>query len=338
MKKINFGVIGAGRLGRIHAENLTFYVPQAHIKVVADPRKEETRKWAKKIGIDNVTSDWKSVVRDPEIDAVIIASPTIFHAEMILAAAKSGKHVFSEKPLSHDLKSARDLLNSLKDTNVKIQIAFNRRFDRNYEKLHDIVQSGQIGEPHLVRVTLRDPSLPSIEFVKKSGGIFFDFFIHEFDNVRFITGSEVEEAYAGGSVLWDPAIKEAEDFDTAFVTLKMNSGALVIMDSSRQAVYGYDQRMEVFGSKGSAALQNVRETNVEFKNDKCASFDNPLHDFQHRYTDSFIEELKDFVSCIFEDRTPKVTPHDGYQAILVAEAATKSAKEGKMIRVNDLGI
>ena len=255
---------------------------------------------------------------------------------MIKAAVKAGKHVFTEKPLSHDLPSAIRLMNFLRKVHVKVQVAFNRRFDHNYRKVHGVVLSGKIGEPYLVRVTARDPSLPSIDFVKKSGGIFFDFLIHEFDNIRFITGAEVEEVYAGGSTLWDPRIKEVGDFDTAFAVLKMNSGALAVIDSSRQAVYGYDQRLEVFGSDGSVAILNDQETNVEVKNDKCVMFDKPLHDFQRRYVDSFLNEMKDFVKCLIEDKTPLSTPEDVFRAILIAQAATRSAKENKKVKIKEL--
>lgn len=337
METINFGVIGAGRLGKIHTMNL-LKMQNVKVKTLADPRLEETKEWAGNLDISEIASDWRTIINDPKIDAVVITSPTVLHAEMIAAAVKAGKHVFTEKPLSHDSPSAKKLLDLLKDTRVKVQVAFNRRFDRNYRRVHDIVLSGKIGKPHLIRTTIRDPSLPNIDFVKKSGGIFFDFFIHEFDNIRFVTGAEVEEVYAGGNALWDPRIKDAGDFDTAFAMLKMDSGALAVIDSSRQAVYGYDQRMEVLGSKGNVALLNDRETNVKMKNDECIIFDKPLHDFQSRYPRSFEEEMRDFVRCLFEDQMPSVTPEDGYKAILIAEAATKSAKEGKMIKVNDFRI
>ncbi len=333
---LKFGVIGAGRLGKIHTMNL-LRIPGVKVKVVADLRIEAIKGWADSLDIPEFVSDWHSVINDPEIDAVVITSPTVFHAKMITAAANAGKHVFVEKPLSHDLTSAKKVLNALERTNVKVQVAFNRRFDHNYKKIHDVVTSGQIGKPHFIRITARDPSLPNIEFVKKSGGIFFDFFIHEFDNIRFVTNSEVEEVYAGGNVRWEPEIKNAGDFDTAFAVLKMKCGTLCVIDSSRQAVYGYDQRMEVFGSKGQITSLNDRETNVELKNREAVMIDKPLYDFQHRYTDSFVEEMQDFVRCLsVGNKTPMVTPKDGYEAILIAEAATRSAKENRTIKVDEL--
>ncbi len=335
MKTFKFGIIGAGRMGKIHTMNL-MRIPGVKVKVVADPRIEEIKEWADNLGIPTVVPDWHFVINDPEIDAVVITSPTVFHAEMITTAANGGKHIFTEKPLSHDLASAKKVLSVLEKIDVKVQVAFHKRFDHNYKKIHDTVISGQIGEPYLIRMTTRDPSIPNIEFVRKSGGIFFDFFIHDFDNIRFVTSSEVEEIYASGNVRWDPEIKNAGDFDTAFTVLKMKCGTLCVIDASRQAAYGYDQRMEVFGSKGQITSLNDRETNVELKNKQVTMIDNPLRDFQHRYIDSYAAEIQDFVKCLFEDKMPSVTPKDGYEAILIAEAATRSAKENKTIKVDEL--
>ncbi len=335
MRTFKFGIIGAGRLGKIHTMNL-MRISGVKVKVIADPQLEAIKEWTDNLGIPKVVPDWHSVINDPEINAVVITSPTTFHAEMITAAANAGKHVFTEKPLSHDLASAKKVLALLEKTDVKVQVAFNRRFDHNYKKIRDFVASGQIGEIHLIRITARDPFLPNIEFVKKSGGIFFDFFIHEFDNIRFVTNSEVEEVYAGGSVRWDPEIKNAGDYDTAFAVLKMKCGTLCVIDSSRQAVYGYDQRMEVFGSKGRITSLNDRETNVELKNHETVTMDKPLPNFQKRYADSFNAEMQDFVRCLVENKTPLVTPKDGYKAILIAEAATRSARENRTIKIEEL--
>ncbi len=331
-RKMNFGVIGLGRLGKIHTLNL-LKIRDVRVKSVADPRMEEVKRWAKGLEITEFVSDWHRIIEDPEIDAVVIASPTVFHAEMIRAAVENGKNVFVEKPLSHNLSSAKELLNFLEDSPVKVQVAFNRRFDHNYRRVHDAILSGKIGKPYLIRSTIRDPQLPPLEFVEKSGGIFFDFFIHEFDNIRFITSSEVKEVYAGGNALWDERIGEVGDYDTAFAVLKMREGMLCVIDSSRRAVYGYDQRMEIFGSKGRVLILNDRDTNVETRNGNCVRYDNPKHDFQHRYADSFAAEIRDFVDCLINDKTPSVGPKDGYKAMLIAEAATQSAKENRTLKI-----
>ncbi len=335
MRKVVCGVIGAGRLGKTHIKNL-LSLPKAFLKTIADPRKEETEKWARNFGKIKITGNWIEIMEDPEIEAVIIASPTSLHAEMIRVAVEHGKDVFTEKPISHDLDSAKKLVESLKNRKAKIQVAFNRRFDHNYRKLRGSVEKGKIGVPQLIRITIRDPSLPPLEFVKNSGGIFFDFFIHEFDNLRFITGMEVEEVYAGGSNLWNKEFEKFDDFDTAFTVLKMQNGALAVIDSSRKACYGYDQRMEIFGSRGSVSSSNDSETEVEFQGFQGTVRDKPWPDFQTRYADSFFEELKDFIEVVFNDKDPSVTLEDGYKAILIAQAATVSAREKKRVKINEI--
>ncbi|MCW1305925.1 MAG: inositol 2-dehydrogenase [Candidatus Parvarchaeota archaeon] len=335
MKKIKIGIIGLGRMGIIHTQNL-LKIKEVEVKSIADPRINDVKKWANDFGITDVREDWHSIVDDPDISAVVVTAPTKFHFEIIKTAAIKEKHIFTEKPLSLDLKSAKELLHFLENKNVKVEVGFNRRFDHNYRKVRDVIASGKIGEIHIIRTTTRDPELPDIEFVKNSGGIFFDFFVHDFDYVRFVTNSEVEEVYAGGNVLWDSKVRDAGDYDTAFVTLKMKSGALGVIDASRKAVYGYDQRVEILGSKGNVLSLNDRETNIEIRTKDGITTDKPLQDFQHRYINSYAEELYDFVRCIIDDKMPAAKPKDGYEAILIAEAATISAKENKPIIVDSL--
>lgn len=336
MKSLRIGVIGLGRLGRIHTTNLIQHVPEAHVKVLADPRAAETKEWSERLGKFNVTPDWKEVIADPEIDAVVIASPTTLHAEMLKAAVDSGKHVFMEKPLAHDLNAARELFEEFKEADVKIQIAFNRRFDHNFKKVKSLIDSGKVGEVHLIRTTSRDPHLPDIEFVKKSGGIFFDFMIHEFDTARFLTDSEVVEVYAGGSVLLDPRIGEAGDYDTAFAIMKMENGAICAIDVCRKAVYGYDQRVEVFGSKGSARAENDRETNVILSTDEAVCSDKPLYYFPQRYMESFANEIKTFVESVLEDKDTAVGVEAGYYSMLIAKAAGISASRNRPVKISEL--
>jgi len=336
VETLRIGVIGLGRLGRIHTTNLIQHVPEAKVKTLADPRVDETKKWAERLGDFKITANWQDVLEDPEIDAVVIASPTTLHGEMLKAAVKAKKHVFMEKPLAHNLETARELYKNLKDTGVKIQIAFNRRFDHNFRKVKDFIDSGELGEIHLIRTTSRDPHLPDIEFVKKSGGIFFDFMIHEFDTARFLTGSEVVEVYAGGSVLLDPRIGEAGDFDTAYAILKMENGAICAIDVSRKTTYGYDQRVEVFGSKGSARAENDRETNVIVSTEAAVCSDKPLYYFPQRYMQSFANEIQAFVESVLEDKDVSAGVEAGYYSILVARAADISAKENRSVKIAEL--
>jgi len=256
MAGITVGVVGAGRIGRIHAENIRG-IPEARLQAVADVAADDAlAAWARGLGVGRVARDPREIMDDPSIDAVVICSSTDTHADLVVAAAERGKHVFCEKPIDLSVAKVRRALAAVERAGVKLQVGFNRRFDHNFRRARELVQSGALGEPHLVRITSRDPAPPPLAYVKVSGGLFLDMTIHDFDMARYLTGSEVVEVYAQGAVLVDPAIGEAGDVDTAVVTLVFASGALGMIDNSRKAAYGYDQRVEVFGSKGSAACSN----------------------------------------------------------------------------------
>ncbi|MEL7656896.1 MAG: inositol 2-dehydrogenase, partial [Bacillota bacterium] len=243
------GIIGAGRIGKVHAKNIAMFVPEMKIKCLADPfMNEETEAFAKQYGIEKTTKDAADILNDPEIEAVLICSSTDTHSKYIIEAAKAGKHIFCEKPIDYDLDKVREAIDTAKNAGVKLQIGFCRRFDHNHRAVYDMVKSGKVGKVNIIKISSRDPEPPSIAYVKVSGGIFYDMMIHDFDMARFLAGSEVTEVSAVGSVLVDPAIGEAGDVDTAIVTLKFESGAIGVIDNSRKAVYGYDQRVEVFGS------------------------------------------------------------------------------------------
>ena len=332
-RKLKVGVIGAGRIGRIHVENLCYNVPDAQVVRIADVAVEETRDWAARYGITDITSDPHQIISDPAIDAVLICSPTDTHAELIRAAAKAGKDIFCEKPIANDLAKTREALAVVKESGVKLQLGFNRRFDKNFKRVRQLVHEGKLGEVHIVKITSRDPAPPPIDYVKVSGGIFMDMTIHDFDMARYLTGSEVVEVYASGAVLVDQEIGKVGDFDTAVITLKFANGAICVIDNSRQAVYGYDQRIEVFGSQGSAAAFNEKPTNVEVSTSEGVTTDKPLYFFLERYMDSFAQELKDFTAVVLEDKEPPVTGTDGLEALVIAMAATESVKTGKPVKL-----
>lgn len=332
-RKLKVGVIGAGRIGRIHVENLCYNVPDAQVVRIADVAVEETRDWAARYGITDITSDPHQIISDPAIDAVLICSPTDTHAELIIAAAKAGKDIFCEKPIANDLAKTREALAVVKESGVKLQLGFNRRFDKNFKRVRQLVHEGKLGEVHIVKITSRDPAPPPIDYVKVSGGIFMDMTIHDFDMARYLTGSEVVEVYASGAVLVDQEIGKVGDFDTAVITLKFANGAICVIDNSRQAVYGYDQRIEVFGSQGSAAAFNEKPTNVEVSTSEGVTTDKPLYFFLERYMDSFAQELKDFTAVVLEDKEPPVTGTDGLEALVIAMAATESVKTGKPVKL-----
>ena len=329
MKKIVMGVIGAGRIGMIHAANL-LGMPGVHVKTVADPY-IAPEKWSSR-GIVP-TLEPADIIDDPDIEAVLICSPTPTHAAFTEAAAKAGKHVFCEKPIDLDPARVSRTLQVVDDAGVKLQVGFNRRFDPTFARLRRAVVDGEIGDVHLVKIVARDPSPPPPEYVRDSGGMFLDMTIHDFDMVRFLSGSEVEEVHAYGAVLVDPAIGKAGDIDTAVVTLKLASGALAVIENSRRAVFGYDQRIEVFGSRGGIEAFNESPCQVRLRSGIGERAENPLYFFLERYQRSFVAEVEAFLASIHEDRQPPVTGQDGLIPLLIGAAATRSMRENRPVRV-----
>ena len=244
---VKIGIIGAGRIGKVHTESITRYVKGAEVKAIADPFiNEETKAWAKSLGIAEVYDDYKKILEDKEISIVLICSSTDTHSKISLEAIAAGKHIFCEKPIDHDVNKIKEVMDALKGSNVKYQVGFNRRFDHNFRAAREAVKAGKIGELNVLKITSRDPAPPPVSYIKVSGGIFLDMTIHDFDMVRFMSGAEVEEVYAVGGVLVDKAIGEAGDIDTAIITMKLSNGALAVIDNCRRASYGYDQRVEAF--------------------------------------------------------------------------------------------
>lgn len=337
MRKIKVGILGAGRIGKLHAENLTYNIPQAQIKTIADVYlNDKTIEWAKGLGIENVTKDSAEVFNDPEIEAVIICSSTNTHAQFIIEAAKAGKHIFCEKPIDHDIAKIREALEAVEKSGVKLQIGFVRRFDHNHKKVHDAVIEGKIGDPHIIKITSRDPEPPPIEYLKVSGVLFFDMMIHDFDMARYISNSEVEEVSAQAAVLVDPAIGEIGDIDTAIVTLKFENGALGVIDNSRKATYGYDQRTEVFGSNGCIAISNDTESTAVLSTAEGVFSDKPHWFFLERYNNAFVAEIKEFMAAIINDTEPVVKGIDGLKPVLIAMAAKKSLAEGRVVKMDEI--
>jgi myo-inositol 2-dehydrogenase/D-chiro-inositol 1-dehydrogenase len=333
--KIRLGIIGLGRIGKIHMENL-WRRPDVELVAASDPfLTAETERWAAGLGVRRLEKDSAAIVGDPDIDAVLICSPTDTHASLIAQAAACGKHIFCEKPVSLDVRETAKALEKVKQAGVKLQIGFNRRFDRNFRRIREHVLLGTIGTPHLVKITSRDPAPPSEAYIASSGGLFMDMMIHDFDLARYLTGSEVTEVYAQGAVLVDPVFARHGDVDTAIVTLKFESGAIGVIDNSRRAVYGYDQRVEVFGSGGSAAAANEYPNAVEVSTDAGVSRDKPLHFFLERYRDAYREELDRFVASVLRDEPIAVDGNDGYQAELIALAARLSHRTGRPVRTDE---
>lgn len=334
---IQVGIIGAGRIGRVHVESICTQVPNANVKLLADPfMTEDTAAWAKSMGVTATTKDYKEILADPEIDAVLICSSTDTHSPISVEAIKAGKHVFCEKPIDHDIAKIQEVIDALEGSNVKYQVGFNRRFDHNFEAVRSAVAAGKVGDVHVIKVTSRDPEPPCVDYVKVSGGMFLDMTIHDFDMVRFLAGCNAEEVYAQAAVLVDPAIGEAGDVDTAVITLKMENGAIAVIDNSRKAVYGYDQRAEVFGSDGMVATANDSASTAVISNADGVTGEKPLHFFLERYMAAYAKEIKCFIKAIEEDTEAPLGVMDGLQPVLMGLAAQKSLKEQRPVKISEI--
>jgi myo-inositol 2-dehydrogenase/D-chiro-inositol 1-dehydrogenase len=333
---INVGVIGTGRIGRLHAENLMYRLPEANLVAVSDIYVEAAQEVASEMGVPAAYQDHRRILEDESIDAVLICSSTDTHAQFIEEAAEAGKQIFCEKPIALDLDKIDHALAVVDRAGVKLQIGFNRRFDPNFRRVQEIVASGGIGEPHLLRITSRDPQPPPIEYVKVSGGIFLDMTIHDFDMARFLIGGEVEEIYTAGGVMVDPEIGKAGDVDTAIITLHFENGVLGTIDNSRQAVYGYDQRVEAFGSQGMVTCSNDTPDSAVVSDAKGVCSSLPLFFFVERYTESYITEMRAFVECVVNDTPPPVTGLDGRIPVVMGYAAQKSYKEKRPVKLSEI--
>ena len=335
-KIIHVGVIGAGRIGKIHAGNLATRIPGVVVEAIADPNFEFAKDLAEKLHVAKVYDDYRKIMADPAIDAVAICSSTATHAQFMIEAAQAGKHIFCEKPVDHTLEKIDAAIAAVKKAGVKCQIGFNRRFDPNFKKVRELVSTGKIGALHTLRIISRDPAPPPAEYVKGSGGMFLDMTIHDFDMARYLSGSEVEEVYAIGAVLVDPEIGKAGDIDTAVITLKFANGAIGTIDNSRKAAYGYDQRVEVFGSGGMGTTANNTANAASFHGVDGVISEKPLYFFLERYMDSFIAEMSDFITAVREDKPTPVTVEDGRKPVVIAMAAAKSMKENRPVKCSEI--
>lgn len=335
-KKLNVGIIGVGRIGKVHTMSINNHIPQVQIKGVTDIYLDQAKAWAAEAGIPKVYETYQDLLADPEIDAVLVCSSTNTHAEISIAAAKAGKHIFCEKPVDLSVEKVEAVIQAAKDAGVKLQIGFNRRFDHNFRKVRELIQNGVIGDLQILKITSRDPGPPPIEYVKVSGGIFMDMTIHDFDMSRFLTGSEAEEIYVAGAVMVDPAIGEAGDIDTALITIKFKNGVICNIDNSRKAAYGYDQRVEAFGSKGKAEIANDLPSTTVWSTEEGVFSEKPLYFFLERYMDSFAEEMKQFVEALIENKETPVTGIDGLLPIKMGLAAKRSLELGRPVKLSEL--
>lgn len=334
-RKVNLAVIGTGRMGSVHVRNIVRQIPEADLVAVCDIRLEVAQAVADEHGIKRVVRDYHDLLADKDIEAVLIATSTPTHAFIMKDVAKAGKHIFCEKPLALDLKEIDEALAEVEKAGVKLQVGFNRRFDKSFQKVHDIVASGEIGRPCILRITDRDPDFPAMEFLQASGGIFLDLAIHDFDMVRYQVG-EVDEVFAIGSVLINPALNEFNDVDTDVVSLKFANGAVGAIDNSRKAVYGYDQRLEVFCSNGTAMADNEAETTVMKGNTAGFLSAKPPYFFMQRYAPCYVDEVRQFIECVREDKPTPTTGADGRAAVVLGYAAGRSLREKRPVKVSEI--
>jgi len=333
---INVGVIGAGRMGKIHTENIILYINEARVKTVADYCPDHVKDWADNIGI-NLVKEPEEIINDPDIDAVFICSPTDTHSKYSIEASKAGKDIFCEKPIDLSLDTVKKTIKIVKKTGVKFQAGFNKRFDHNFKRAHDIIKEGRIGDVNILKITSWDPKPPPIEYSMVCGGLFLDMTIHDFDMARFLSGSEVTEVYALGAVRVDPAIdKVCSDYDTAIISLKFENGAIGVIDNCRKAVHGYDQRLEVLGSTGTVAILNDAPSTAVLSDDKGVCYEKPKNNFIDRYADAYIAEIKEFFSALAQDRQPSVSIIDGLKPLEIGLTALKSAQEGRPVRIEEV--
>lgn len=335
MKKLNVGIIGAGRIGQVHAKSITYHIPQAKIVAISDIYYEGAEKVAESLGIPNAYEDYHEILNNPEIDAVLICSSTDTHADIAVEAAEAGKHIFCEKPVDLTVAKIKKVIVAVEKAGVKLQIGFNRRYDHNFAEIKRLANDGKLGKLQTIKITSRDPEPPSIDYVKVSGGIFLDMTVHDFDMARFI-GGEVEEVYANAAVTVDEAIGEAGDVDTALIALKFKNGAIGVIDNCRKACYGYDQRLEVFGTGGQASAANDTPTNVSYINEKGNMTDKPLYFFLERYMQSFTDEMTEFINAVQNDELTKTTVNDGLEALRLGLAAKLSVKEHRPVKLSEI--
>jgi myo-inositol 2-dehydrogenase/D-chiro-inositol 1-dehydrogenase len=333
---VRVGVVGCGRIGRVHAELVAQRVPGATLVGVFDSHGPSAVAVASALGVPAAESVEALVARD-DVDAVAVCSNTDTHVDVVVAAAQAGKAIFCEKPISIELAEVDRALAAVELARVPLQIGFNRRFDPGHRSVRDAVAAGSVGDVHIVRISSRDPVPPPLSYIEGSGGIFLDMTIHDFDMARYVTGSDVVEVYACGAIRIDPSYAEAGDLDTVVVTLTHDNGAYTVIDNSRRAVYGFDQRVEVFGSAGVVASDNLPAYGG-IRREAAGSYAPPLPTvFLDRYHDSYAREWEAFVEYVREGGPSPVDGAAGRAPLVIGLAAWRSTHEGRPVSIAEIG-
>ncbi len=330
---LRFAILGAGRIGQVHARAIASE-SNADLVAVAEPVEELGDAVRKEFGCELRTID--VIAASDDVDAVVICTPTDTHADLIEQFSRAGKAVFCEKPIDLDVERVRACLETVTQENGTLMVGFNRRFDPDFMALKTAIDAGRIGEVEMITITSRDPDAPPYEYISRSGGIFRDMTIHDFDVARWLIGEEIETVQAAASVLTDPKIGELGDFDSANVILTTASGKQCVVTNSRRATYGYDQRIEVHGSEGSVTAENHREASIEIANARGYTRPPLLDFFMTRYIDAYANEISAFVKAVGDNSQPPTTGDDGLKALLLAEAANMSVNERRVVSMKEL--
>lgn len=335
MKQVQIALMGMGRIGKIHFQNIQQNFSKARIAAVADPMLNESEFKQENAGIF-FSPNPVDIFELPDIDAVLICTPTSSHAALIEMAIRNGKHVFCEKPMDLSLERTLELSDLAKDSGLKLMLGFNRRYDPDFLLAKQSVDAGRIGEVQIVKITSRDPGLPPIDYISNSGGLFMDMAIHDFDMARYIMQKKVVEVFAKGMVVIDKAVQDAGDIDTALTTLIFEDGTYAVIDNSRKAIYGYDQRIEIFGSKGMIKVENnLHHQNIIYDADGIHKA-LPLDFFMDRYAKSYLKEMEMFIDSLVHGKSVPSGAEDGLQATLIAFAANRSLQSGQPVKVEEI--
>ncbi|EME29848.1 myo-inositol 2-dehydrogenase [Galdieria sulphuraria] len=334
-KLVRIGVIGCGRIGQLHIDNINSRIANAQVVCVSDFIPNAAIQVAKKFHIPMACTKHEDLLDHAKVDAVIVCSPTDTHAQIIKDAAKRGIHVFCEKPIDTQLAVIRDAIQTTKQYGIKFMVGFQRRFDRNFQRVLEARKSGSLGDPLKLTLISRDPAPPPMEYLKQSGGIFLDQAIHDFDMARFLMGEDIVEIYATGFAR-DPKVAEIGDIDNATCHVKFQSGAIGIIDNARETHYGYDQRAELFGSKGTISIDNDFPNTAHTLSPNGLTSDLPLHFFMERYSNAYLEEMQAFIRCLQENKPVPVGGEEGLIPVVYSEAAKKSFQENRPVLVKEI--
>lgn len=335
MNKLKVALAGLGRIGKIHLKNLCRNFPEIEVVAVMDVM-DESKSIADEFNIPVFVKDFDGLLAMDGVEAVVICSPTDTHADYVVKAAKAGKQIFCEKPLDLSLEKVQEVLTVVEECGVKLMLGFNRRFDPEFKRIRELVVNNALGEPQIIKITSRDPGPPPVSYIKVSGGMFLDMTIHDFDMARYISGKEVKEVFAKGAVMVDPEIGEAGDIDTAVIILTFEDDTMAVVDNCRKSGYGYDQRLEVFGSKGMAQIDNNFPNSHKLYTNSGVSGDLPLHFFLERYDVSYNQEIREFVDALVSGGEMPVNGNDGLQSIAIGLAAKKSLAVGRPVKLTEI--